>query len=1564
MTHNSYEGILPGELAKSVFVPTVCVIGSPNATAACVKNNVSLDVLFASFSLNVPVHASLRDQTQRKYLLPTLSVKFREINIIARLTDNQIEANLSDVVSKAECPTLSDALLVSGKEDVSEYLQCKDPTPWFNNNFKRAYFNCMRGSPHETFDHPTCVLVVVATSEPDAVAFCMNAYNPVRPPSEMIESQMDPNIPVFYLMIHDQSDDSSDSHDCKDEVYSALQKQFDAKKVYRLTINSSTCQDQPDAHVASLFVDTILHDKPNGNSDDSVNSKSVNVKNSPLPPSPNVPVQHIFGHTSTSTVSPSSTSASTPIPSLSVGGETAKYLKDTDVHNIVTFVTAFVQNAVLPAMQASYLELSNALANTKKGIARSFFSSARRWYGASPQGMASGRDTLFTVGLSRSGRYQYNGIEAKLRRLADLAFMLRDYEMAFQVYQVLRREYQSDKAWLYSAGAQEMAGVCQSILEPARYDTDTYFEIAVSTYRQKCSRTLYADRTVLLQLDHFLVRQQFKDAVLLCVKSTGEDSDLRSGLLLEQAAHYFLRVTPAMYRKYSFHLILAGHRFGKSGHRTHALRCYFQALQILEGKRWSLAEDHIHFTVGRQSFYVNDFPHALGSFSQLLRENKQSSQQEASYLREYLFTLNSSHSHTSTQIQLNSPTSGGKILGGVPSPTTAVCNEGIALASSAEDVAMWASMEETVAERYVTESDKKRWDFPVFRPSVPVLSSTTDNTRHPIVAPNERVIVEFAITNVLRVPLVLKDIKLSCVWSPPSDTDTLTHTSTLGATHKQSSEGPEVNMSINAVDDETAYKCQPLIVLSMEPLETQTLSLVVTPLRRGDLEVIGFEYVINGMVRGIRHFNVKGKRMNDTKKQRMHATYGDDHRLHLKVTDAMPKLLVNCSPLPSSMYAGQVYSGTARFTNTGLAPMKELCVITADPNLIAFDIGKRMWCVPHEERRPTESTVDEGMASEVNLETRIPHAAQENSPLRDIVYSNNAMDKGIIDLMDDSDEALLPGHSITLPFYYRCEDIGDHTFSMLFGYQSAAPKVKVIQSKYLYRQGPNDESEMTWRFEQQQLTTTVTPSLRVSASTLPSPQVAEELLLSVEVENMQQGQQAVYPLHLKQVTCLSAHWSIRPTMTPSRSQEGIMIGSRETLSLFFRLVPNRSAGDNKEPTTMATSTSTHGHQQISTCKNDSVSISPHYPSLLLSSIPLSTVPDADPIPTLDDVDICRAKEKSFTSTSTNSSTRDYTYDCTKPEISQFFLKAMLNANPETPTDTVSMSGWYGHKGGGSAASKQEKQRKLLGTIPRVGRQSPTTPPPSRDSKRNGLKSLANTTNPLPWRRFSSNAGEQTISLVLLWSTTIAISITKSDSAQSTPSATSLTPHTSNLTASISPDSVAQGDTSMILSKVLCQHHVCTIPVGVPAIVVPEVASTLQSTSLIKYILQYPSDFQHDFTKSIVCEIPVKLVMKNSSESEYVDVIVDFLPPMATQPDGADDNVSSTSRFAWVNRSKTSYTIAPDSSLTTETYASCLSPGVYDLTRLRLSARVRNEEVFVVQPNQGQFLVTVLPTYSS
>lgn len=72
--------------------------------------------------------------------------------------------------------------------------------------------------------------------------------------------------------------------------------------------------------------------------------------------------------------------------------------------------------------------------------------------------------------------------------------------------------------------------------------------------------------------------------------------------------------------------------------KRHALRCYCQAMQVYKGKGWTLAEDHINFTIGRQSFTLRQPENAIAAFRHILiGDSKQSASQQSAFFREYLY---------------------------------------------------------------------------------------------------------------------------------------------------------------------------------------------------------------------------------------------------------------------------------------------------------------------------------------------------------------------------------------------------------------------------------------------------------------------------------------------------------------------------------------------------------------------------------------------------------------------------------------------------------------------------------------------------------------------------------------------------------------------------------------------------------------------------------------------------------------------------------------------------------------------------------------------------------------
>jgi hypothetical protein len=125
---------------------------------------------------------------------------------------------------------------------------------------------------------------------------------------------------------------------------------------------------------------------------------------------------------------------------------------------------------------------------------------------------ASGSSVTATNYDSSTGIYNPEAPEAIMRKLADYAFMLRDFKLAQGVYDMLRTDFNSDKAWRYYAATNEMAAISTLMLPQtlsARSRTeniDPMLEAAVYSYLTRCDAPYSALRCLGLSIELLRVR--------------------------------------------------------------------------------------------------------------------------------------------------------------------------------------------------------------------------------------------------------------------------------------------------------------------------------------------------------------------------------------------------------------------------------------------------------------------------------------------------------------------------------------------------------------------------------------------------------------------------------------------------------------------------------------------------------------------------------------------------------------------------------------------------------------------------------------------------------------------------------------------------------------------------------------------------------------------------------------------------------------------------------------------------------------------------------------------------
>lgn len=330
---------------------------------------------------------------------------------------------------------------------------------------------------------------------------------------------------------------------------------------------------------------------------------------------------------------------------LDADGPHGQLLGAADLDNLKHFVQDYTIRSLIPYVEKLCVALSEAVTN-KKG--RSLLSVTKRWFVTNKPsaliGGSSGGGSGSSSAASAAANavvYAPDAVEMQTRKLGDLYFMFGNYKQAFEHYHQAKRDFSADSAWQFYAGALEMAALAAFMGGTANRKTFDYMEEAITTYLNHCRMPQFATRATLLSAECLRPTRQHAEACKQLIRMTSEDSDLRSALLLEQAAYGFLATstTQPLHRKYAFHIVLAGHRFAKAGQRRHAFRCYKQAGEVFAERGWSLAEDHIQYTIGKQAVTLKRMDEASAALAHLLRPSSlQSSVQQTAFLREYIAT--------------------------------------------------------------------------------------------------------------------------------------------------------------------------------------------------------------------------------------------------------------------------------------------------------------------------------------------------------------------------------------------------------------------------------------------------------------------------------------------------------------------------------------------------------------------------------------------------------------------------------------------------------------------------------------------------------------------------------------------------------------------------------------------------------------------------------------------------------------------------------------------------------------------------------------------------------------
>lgn len=189
-----------------------------------------------------------------------------------------------------------------------------------------------------------------------------------------------------------------------------------------------------------------------------------------------------------------------------------RYIFESDATAIRTFIREMVTSSIVPTMERNVSVWNDQVASRRRGLSGRFMSLSKRWAfgGGSRTSSSSGGNG--SSNFESLGFYRPDTPEAIMRKLADYAFMLRDWKLAMSTYDLLRGDFQNDKAWQYHAAASEMAALAllimpQNMSSKTRLETISgMLEQALYSYTIRCGSQFGALRCLVLALELLRLR--------------------------------------------------------------------------------------------------------------------------------------------------------------------------------------------------------------------------------------------------------------------------------------------------------------------------------------------------------------------------------------------------------------------------------------------------------------------------------------------------------------------------------------------------------------------------------------------------------------------------------------------------------------------------------------------------------------------------------------------------------------------------------------------------------------------------------------------------------------------------------------------------------------------------------------------------------------------------------------------------------------------------------------------------------------------------------------------------
>jgi hypothetical protein len=358
--------------------------------------------------------------------------------------------------------------------DGEDYLTFKDalirnpdiPSPFYT-LYLRRLLAAIPLAPHETFSHPVACIIAISSRNKDPIQTLRKLYDESSNGDKRLPLWVSNEYLRYYVLVHDEEQDDITK---SITLFEQMKRHF-GLHCHLLRLRSSECVSSDDDSIQLPRCDWL-----------SASEELAEIQTREMQEDIEESLPCIY---------------------------------ESDTTAIKTFIREMVTQSVIPSMERCVSTWNDQVASRRRGISGRFMSLSKKWaFGSSSR--SSSNSTNAPTSNSNydalQGFYRPDTPEAIMRKLADYAFMLRDWKLAQSTYELLRTDFNNDKAWKYHAAANEMAAISTLLIPQAmsskiRSETvDQMLETASYSYITRCGTSYGALRALALGMELLRLR--------------------------------------------------------------------------------------------------------------------------------------------------------------------------------------------------------------------------------------------------------------------------------------------------------------------------------------------------------------------------------------------------------------------------------------------------------------------------------------------------------------------------------------------------------------------------------------------------------------------------------------------------------------------------------------------------------------------------------------------------------------------------------------------------------------------------------------------------------------------------------------------------------------------------------------------------------------------------------------------------------------------------------------------------------------------------------------------------